>query len=380
VANHFNPAEPRDWRGRWSKVAGYLQQSGIRAPQFSSEAELVRRLEEFEARPTGDKFTVKGVVVRNHPLRVRINGVNKQYFSVHEAAHAIVTKQHSEHFSYRSNMADITARKRAAAIQERKRAQQPSAVKYTINKYTNRTPESDAIIRAGVEEAANHQRQFVPDLVDMTHIDINNLARSTSTGRGSRRYFGFYGAYYKRGIDEATGKPNIRKSAVDGHMSLTKDIFLDENSGQVLRKCIDDKWWVGVNPGHSLAMTVQAHEYGHGIHGLMAARGYLTVPEFRTVQVNTDSGDFWEGLSNTLTSTGQIRKAGINSAFMDVSGWFKMNRANIRREVSQYAGTNMREMLAELWCEYTLSDNPRPAAKFYGDYVMSKIGKGAMAA
>ena len=43
--------------------------------------------------------------------------------------------------------------------------------------------------------------------------------------------------------------------------------------------------------------------------------------------------------------------------------------------LSEYGNTNIHEMIAEAFCEYRLSDSPRPIAKSVGDRMMELYKK-----
>jgi hypothetical protein len=60
--------------------------------------------------------------------------------------------------------------------------------------------------------------------------------------------------------------------------------------------------------------------------------------------------------------------------FMNITDWFRQNNRAIKGAVSTYGGTNVNEMMAELWTEGMLSSKPRPAAKFLVNFVKAQGG------
>ena len=51
----------------------------------------------------------------------------------------------------------------------------------------------------------------------------------------------------------------------------------------------------------------------------------------------------------------------------------KYNKAKIKRKVSTYGSTNVSEMIAEVWADYTMNPKPKPHVKQMGDAIKSVV-------
>ena len=125
-------------------------------------------------------------------------------------------------------------------------------------------------------------------------------------------------------------------------------------------------WWAQADPGKSMTETTIAHETGHVVFGAIP-------PEVRY------GTELWSGLAKAMhlpppTKGQSWGKNPKYKDFADADPWLKENKAAAAEAVSTYGASNSMELLGELWSEYTMSSSPRPAAKFYGDYVMQQLG------
>ena len=97
-------------------------------------------------------------------------------------------------------------------------------------------------------------------------------------------------------------------------------------------------WWV---PGAEDVKGTMAHELGHVIDASLSKNGIR-------LREQTEIYDIW-------------REAG--------------DKAGVAKALSTYGATNRAEMIAEAWCEYTCSKNPRPLAMRIGNLIKSKLEK-----
>lgn len=118
-----------------------------------------------------------------------------------------------------------------------------------------------------------------------------------------------------------------------------------------------DNWWSFVGEDRTDMQGILAHEYGHHvdhmIHGV-ANRDRLFAELARQI-----------GVKPPATGFGQIAH----------DPWVQRNRTKIVESVSQYAATNPRELMAEIWAEYSTNPNARPAIKAVGA-LMRELAEG----
>jgi hypothetical protein len=152
-----------------------------------------------------------------------------------------------------------------------------------------------------------------------------------------------------------TGRINIKPEVLDsvGAPPETKRARLESIQAQ--------GWWPPADKQWTLSDTVMAHELGHGV----ADRGLKAV-------FGGGGAGMWKAIADGI---GIMPPFGLENKDQweyekALNRWIGSNKAKIAREVSTYATTNMSELLAELWQEYTLNQHPRPAARAYGDWVM----------
>lgn len=218
-----------------------------------------------------------------------------------------------------------------------------------------------------VRSQMQHQYDYAPELVEEVHIAIQPTLQTN--------------------VENAVGINAVRgtsgsdlSSAIGLHHSIFVSLNSDPaNPAEVLKRCQEKRHWVPTDPKWSLADVVSAHETGHGA----AYRTFGTAAK----GLPTDKA-FWESFVGILQNEGIRRIGGLayetnlrlptvifSSVIPDsdkaeaLEAWASTNKLVLSTAVSKYGSTNLRELMAEMWCEYTLNSNPRPAAKFYGDYV-----------
>ena len=96
-------------------------------------------------------------------------------------------------------------------------------------------------------------------------------------------------------------------------------------------------WWA---PGGETIKGTMAHELGHAIDKSLSVGGLR------------------------LCEQQEMRKI-----------YSSMNYDERCAALSRYGASSSREFIAEAWCEYTCSTNPRPLAKQIGDLIKSKVQK-----
>ena len=168
--------------------------------------------------------------------------------------------------------------------------------------------------------------------------------------------------------DLATHQDVSSRSVVRVHPSV-----FGETGANVLKNDVDSGWWVPAGPRDTLVDSVLSHEVGHGV--AYKAFGGMGYPVSR---------DFWNkftAIANAQplksSSVRHMMKApkGTTPGVLpsDMNAWVKDNKETIANDVSTYGATDVHELQAELWSEYTSNPEPRPLAKLYGDYVVQHM-------
>jgi len=208
-------------------------------------------------------------------------------------------------------------------------------------------PEQNKKMREQVLKATTHQGQVTPELVKKTQITVTKSPHGKSKGRT---------------LASHTGQQNtlhIKPHVLVGDYAQNT---LESNRGS---------WWVPTDTQHDLSMNVMTHEFGHGVHGELVRQGVIEVTRHSQYARNPQEQLFWRGLASAIgTKWPETIRDG---QLMDVGSWHASNRLVIKKAVGEYASSNINEMFAELWTEYRLSSNPRPPAKYFGDYVTRKL-------
>lgn len=101
------------------------------------------------------------------------------------------------------------------------------------------------------------------------------------------------------------------------------------------KELVEKGWWV---PGGETIKGTMAHELGHAIDSSLAVNGIR------------------------LREQSEIRKI-----------WSETTKDGVATGLSKYGSTSPAEMIAEAWCEFTCSANPRPLATQIGNLIKSKV-------
>ena len=289
--------------------------SGLGCPLRMKRADHSRCTRmEVEARiaelPKGKRISMNGVTTDNIPskgLRVRVGKESKLHDTPEAAAQAVINKQHFGH---------------SEKVQVRERAVRrvltpepppppptgphgvpaiPTVVNFARTRYPGRSPENDKAIRPGVKQATDIQRQYVPDIVNNTTVDVQ-----TKPG-GKAHTFANYAssARIPTMTNEAmmaargTGEPPKVMTGIRGQMNVKPDIFIASNREATLKR-LSGSWWVPINTDkYTLGDAVLAHETGHGVHGQLLANGIEGSGWNPTVS-NDESQKFWQDLADAM--------------------------------------------------------------------------------
>jgi ParB/Sulfiredoxin domain len=208
-----------------------------------------------------------------------------------------------------------------------------------------------AKVSAEVRSQLSHQDSFAPAVVRNTQITVTNDPQTKAGGK--KTTLADYRSVY----------PN---PPFHGYMRLTPEIFSAVNKKEADNVMSDSRgtaWWVPTGEKWSLSDVMIAHELGHGVAG--KAWGTGGVPQ---------DNRFWMKLSE---ATGIRSIPGTESdgtvSRKTVDAWIAGNKNVLTSKVSRYGTTNAAELMAELWCEYTMNNHPRATARLYGDAVTAKL-------
>lgn len=140
---------------------------------------------------------------------------------------------------------------------------------------------------------------------------------------------------------------------------LRRELF-DREHQVAADHSIDSGFFARCPHGHGVENTV-AHEYGHHVDSLV---GFMS---------NAQRRSLFNKLADEL-GLPRVEK-GDNLA----TEWVHKHRRELSKQVSEYGATNDRELLAEIWSEYTTSgDDARPHIKAVGDRLRKLGEKGAL--
>ena len=199
-------------------------------------------------------------------------------------------------------------------------------------------PDEGARASAVIREQLAKQAEFVPGVV--RNIKSVNVVRRFASGA-----VGEHEGYHEGA----------------SHISLHQTVFTPVGDG-VLKTCVKSGWWVPIDDTHLSSHTV-AHEAGHAV--VHKAFGRAGMPM---------KLQFWEDFSAVLGVRPPLSQFNAVSP-LKMKQWLRDQavRDSVKKNVSEYALTDHHELQAELWCEFTQSSNPRPAAKMYGEYVLQHL-------
>ena len=203
-------------------------------------------------------------------------------------------------------------------------------------------------MRQQVLKATTKQAEVTPDLVSRTAITVTKAPHGR---RGTLT------------LASHTGQGNT--------LHVKPEVLIGNNADNVLKYQVDNGWWVPTDNSHDLSMNVNTHEFGHGTHGELNRLGILKANRANGTIHDEEEIQFWRELAETMGA--RPPKPGFKDSSgrpgFNIAHWHSENKSVIEQKVSRYSGSNMNEMIAELWTEYRLSSHPRPPAKYFGDYV-----------
>lgn len=148
-------------------------------------------------------------------------------------------------------------------------------------------------------------------------------------------------AYYDRNFRQVVFNP-AKWAQTDGARAERR-----EN----LRRGLSSGWWSHTD-ANSPGRSVLAHEFGHHVADQAIENSDYT-------QIVKLARAFDEGMGANGTMLKRVR-LGVDFRTA-VDQWLSDNRWRLGRDnVSQYGLTDHQELMAEVWHEFTTSDNPRP--------------------
>jgi hypothetical protein len=216
----------------------------------------------------------------------------------------------------------------------------------------DQSAESKQRMRQQVYKATTRQAQITPSLVDETEITV------TPRPHGARK----------------TSSTLASHTGIANTLHVKPEVLIGRNAQQVLEANQKSGWWVPGDKEHDLSMNVMTHEFGHGIHGELNRLGIIRANRGNATISDKPEMEFWRGLAKAMgVKTPKTEQAYASDPTMNVVHWHSINKTGIQQAVSRYSGSSLNEMVAEMWTEYQLSSNPRPAAKFFGDYITPKL-------
>lgn len=207
-------------------------------------------------------------------------------------------------------------------------------------------------VRYEIVAGLKHQARFAPQVIETTNIEVRRFTGSA--------------------LADHTGDKHQHSLRIDPR--LTNAVSGKTKTDLSMSRNNESKWFTPNDPGHSYATKIIAHEIGHGVDAwvrdVLPAHEYMdafnkmadalgVARPVKTVSNNTPIGNY---------------RGSVEHTFLDK--WWERNKDIIRLAVSTYGdggGGSYREMLAELWSEYTLTDSPRVLAKIWGDFVMKTL-------
>lgn len=137
---------------------------------------------------------------------------------------------------------------------------------------------------------------------------------------------------------------------------------------------------IGFNPEGTSVENVIIHELGHQIDGLMTKQGLYdaTINQYGIIRTSQ------RVQKEVLEKLGYFEYAQQQRQYWYDKGYrkkdlFEMMEAEkaefIQDNLSRYASTNSNEFFAECFSEYMTSENPRPAAKAFGEIFEKLLGE-----
>ena len=145
-----------------------------------------------------------------------------------------------------------------------------------------------------------------------------------------------------------------------------------------LVKCYADDVAAGFHPVGTDHNSIIVHELGHALDGYMTKQGLCggivkscrsskKIQELVMEQLGWNA-EYVDGLKKELKSKGFTNRK--------VDDIIKIKKEDfIAEHVSKYAADNEKEFFAECFAEYVMSENPRKAARIFGEIVESALGR-----
>jgi hypothetical protein len=342
--------------------------SARKAPNLE---DIHKRVQEIAGLPSGQGRYVNGFSVHNmgdRGIRVRMPGKTQFYKDPREAAVAAFRKEHHEEGHSPITLPGVETGPGSPPLRETKKLEDvfrgtagnapPKVIhprKLDIAQSASKGVDRNKTMRQKVLHASTIQGQVTPELVGKTEVTITRAPHG------------------RRG-----GSTLASHSGQQNTLHIKPEVLVGSNAEQV-RAANVGGWWVPTDSKHDLATNVMIHEYGHGVHGMLIKNGVMEANKLRPYANSKTEMAFWTKLADSMgvprphVMIDKYIPAGEpGHEFMNIVDWHKQNNAAIKMATSRYAGTNINEMMAELWTEGTLSSNPRAGAKFLASFVKAK--------
>lgn len=193
-------------------------------------------------------------------------------------------------------------------------------------------------LESDIRDALTAQAEYAPDTVKSVQVVVTP---QVAEGPGNENRHGSF--TYRTGV-----------------LQVHPQVFTANNRQEVLDACRTQRWWVPGGVTDKLHHAVISHEIGHGVARIF---GQQRIPQDKA---------FWTEFARIANVPPPPNHPMMPNDYQQwfIEEWIKLNKKRLRSRISKYGMTNVDEMLAELWAEYTQSPVPRPLAKFYGDYVV----------
>ena len=389
----FNPAELRDPSGKWSKT-GILSRLASEAKSQTEESRRPLTLEE-----THDKIksigTDKGIYISGHNVhhtksgqyRVRLAGENEGrgratsrtqiYNDPREAAVAVFRGEHHKEGESpiplpgggepgprapepRTPPAPRTPSPRAPRTPRVPPAPAPRTPAPRAPEPAGRSKPANITYKSGLT-GIEQKRLAAAKINESKAITESNDGKMdevpiviTTSPHGSRAY------------NRPMGSIGMSKSSkYQRELHLNPVIFTPEGDAILKR---NNGWWVPIDDKYSLGNKTTTHEFGHQVHYKLSQAGIV---HYTADPTEPAEHEFWNGLADSMgLPRPQVAESYYGTqSVMKVDNWMRYMKAGIASRVSTYGASNKHELLAELWTEYNLNSNPRPPAKYYGDFV-----------
>jgi hypothetical protein len=279
---------------------------------------------------------------------ITIKGKTMRYHSITDATLAIFNEDHHQFGTLIPGSREERALRELAAPKAGEVAH-PKSLEVKVQA----TAEDKKRMRQQVIKATTHQAQVTPDLVAKTDVTV------TKAPHGKRK---------TPTLASHSGQMNT--------LHVKPEVLTGNNAQAVLDYQKKSEWWVPTDQHHDLSMNVLTHEFGHGIHGEINKRGIMMANRHNPNAFGKPEQEFWQGFAKVAGLTEpMIQEDQYGRRHINVPNWLgsAQNYDAIASAVSRYGARNMNEMVAEMWTEYRLSSAPRPAAKYFGDYVTRRL-------